>query len=65
VRLGAGARIAVDPGGRLLLGADDAGGTADYVRIGAGGRLTVHGKVAVWRGGGSSSSPVVTSRSAT
>jgi len=50
VRLGAGARIAVDPGGRLLLGADDAGGTADYVRIGAGGRLTVHGKVVVWRG---------------
>src|ERR1700759_244070 len=42
VRLGAGARIAVDPGGRLLLGADDAGGTADYVRISAGGRLTVH-----------------------
>jgi acetyltransferase-like isoleucine patch superfamily enzyme len=50
VRLGPGARIVVDPGGRLLLGADDAGGTADYVRIAAGGRLTVHGKVVVWRG---------------
>ncbi len=50
VRLGAGARIAVDPGGRLLLGADNAGGAADYVRIGAGGRLSVHGQVWIWRG---------------
>ena len=49
VRLSAGARILVDPGGRLLLGADDAR-RAGSVIIGVGGRLTIHGKVVIWRG---------------
>jgi acetyltransferase-like isoleucine patch superfamily enzyme len=50
VRLGAGARIVVSPGGRLLLGGDAAGGGAGSLHIGVSGRLIVHGKAVINRG---------------
>lgn len=50
VRLGAGARILVDPGGQLALGGDDAGGGAGSLHIGVDGRFTVHGKAKINRG---------------
>jgi acetyltransferase-like isoleucine patch superfamily enzyme len=49
VRLGAGARIVVSPGGRLMLGADDAGGGSGSVHIGPDGRLVILGKVMIQR----------------